>query len=434
MNLAGNQPPTQAEIETAMARAVRLGNVPQAEELLKYFGADANATVGGHPLVTLAVKLKKSGMAGLLLQAGADPNAVNPEGESAAEVAIKSFQAQNLRLLLQHGANVSHRNAAQETPGDIINKGWQAAVAAEKAEQYRKEEKKLVTDKWTRLAIALALDPNEKVQGVPAIILAVRMKDPEGLKDLIAAGADLSATTPDGDSALMLAVRDQNAGHTALLLEAGANPHQADIKGETPAAVALKATLSAMKQEKICEYYERESLQKKVAEREALALSIISHPSYTAAGDAADSALPLASVLKNRSAFDRLLEKGVPITAATKDGNCMLHFAVLYGRQDMVEEAVSKGASLLQVNKERQTPLGLLEAIFESETDSIAARKEKRRITEEAAAAELAAWQKLKLFLTDLTGKDTDALSGELSQTMAVRNKPFKLKSKAPAS
>ncbi len=62
------------------------------------------------------------------------------------------------------------------------------------------------------------------------------------VKELVHAGAEVDAVSPDGDrdTPLSMAVRHLNAGAVLALLEAGANTEHEDAHGLTPLAMAVK--------------------------------------------------------------------------------------------------------------------------------------------------------------------------------------------------
>jgi ankyrin repeat protein len=95
--------------------------------------------------------------------------------------------------------------------------------------------------------------------GSTPLLFAARSGDTESARLLLAAGADVDDTAPDGASALVIAAHSGHGGVAALLLEKGANPdaaaigysalHAAVLRGDVAlvrALIAHRASLNAV--------------------------------------------------------------------------------------------------------------------------------------------------------------------------------------------
>jgi uncharacterized protein len=86
------------------------------------------------------------------------------------------------------------------------------------------------------LLLAFGTDPNEPGEGLP-ITQAARFKDPEKLRILLDAGADVNKQY-QGKSALIQACEHNIVENVKLLLQNGADANMADSSGNTAMDVA----------------------------------------------------------------------------------------------------------------------------------------------------------------------------------------------------
>jgi ankyrin repeat protein len=117
---------------------------------------------------------------GLLLDAGADMNAIEPfRGQTALMWAAGAGNAAAVTLLLEHGAELEAASTS----------------------------------------------------GFTALLFAVRNAESDALRELIEAGANVNALAPDGTSALNVAVVNGYFEVASMLLAAGADPNLPDARG-----------------------------------------------------------------------------------------------------------------------------------------------------------------------------------------------------------
>ena len=108
---------------TALHRAATYGHSPLVRLLIEN-GADVNAvdSFGATPL-TRAALFGNTETAAVLLQAGANINAKTAnQNETALHHAVISNNISTLKLLLAYGANPHARNRGNETPLDLARK------------------------------------------------------------------------------------------------------------------------------------------------------------------------------------------------------------------------------------------------------------------------------------------------------------------------
>src|SRR5215471_5074775 len=205
--------------------------------------ANVNVTneFGSAPLAE-AVKLADARMVKALLDAGAKPEAPNPDGETALMLAIKTGELPIVEMLIKAGANVNtiekfhnqtplmYAAAASRNAGEMVKlllaKGadikpralysdWPSQITSEPRAQYRPSG------------------------GLTALLYAARGGCFECVEELIRAGADLNTPTPEGVTALMLALDNDHNDVAKLLLDRGANPNVWDWWGRTALYIAI---------------------------------------------------------------------------------------------------------------------------------------------------------------------------------------------------
>jgi len=109
-------------------------------------------------------------------------------------------------LLIDHGADVRVRAAAND---------WGVQVTSEPRAQYR------------------------PTGGLTALLYAARSGCGDCVKAIVAAGEDIDRPTPDGVTALMMAIDNFEFDAAKVLLDAGANPHLSDWWGRTALYLAV---------------------------------------------------------------------------------------------------------------------------------------------------------------------------------------------------
>jgi ankyrin repeat protein len=204
----------------------------------------------GSTPISQAAELGDLRLVKMLLDAGAEPEGANPDGQTALMLAIKAGEPTVVDLLIKAGANVNtierfHKQTplmwaatAPRNAGAIVKlllaKGadvkpraqftdWPSQITSEPRAQYR------------------------PVGGLTALLYAARDGCYDCVDALIGAGADVNLPTPDGVSALMLALDNDHNEVAKLLLDRGANPRVWDWWGRTALYIVIdrKETLAA---------------------------------------------------------------------------------------------------------------------------------------------------------------------------------------------
>jgi len=404
---------------TALHWAVQTNLLDVVRQLLAA-GANARAAnrYGVTPLQLAAVN-GDAAMVKLLLASGANPNAVLPEGETVLMTAARTGVPEVVGILLEAGADVHakeslygetalHWAAAENHAGTVatlVSRGAPADVrsALQAFPRRRSGQSVLSTGSWT-----------------PLMYAARQNADAAG-RALVAAGAKLNETDPDGATALVIAIINAHYEFAAFLLDAGADPNVVDTEaGMGPLYAAIDMHRLAIghgrPNPKPSGVLTAVDIIKKLLDRKAdpnAALKALTFQRHHTMGDTAlaKGATPLMRAAKSGEidvmrlllaagadpqatlanqatalmvaaglgwrdgspaapsydqgteqealeAIDMLLALGVPLDAATAQGDTALHAAVTgRGSPLIVRHLLAKGASQSARNKRGLTPL-----------------------------------------------------------------------------
>jgi cytohesin len=255
---------------TPLLFAARVGDVESAKHLLAG-GADVNeSTPNNLSALVVATHSGNGAFAAFLVDHGANVNA-DGGGYSALHAAILRGDAGLVKTLVAHGADVQAK-LRNGTPSRYYSKDYAF---------------------------------NEDLVGATPIWLAARFGEPEMIRTLAAAGADVNVAMADGTTPLM----------TAILPTRGLGTFRAGDRRERyqgPNDVAIK-------------------------------------------GEGEDEAITI-EVAKC------LLDLGGRIDAANQAGDTALHIAAGLAANRVVQFLVDRGADLQARNKNGQTPLGVATA------------------------------------------------------------------------
>lgn len=178
---------------------------------------------GGNTALHLAVALGYPPSAvSALVAKGAPADFANAAGDTALFIAIRQRSAELTPLLVGGGSSVFVRNAKGESPLAIA-----LGDGVEATELILRAAPKDIKDDSGDSPYHHALRLNAAVDTIAAMRLL---------------GLDPSARNAAGDSALHMAVRDNQAKLGEALLLAGANPLAPNVRGQSPLTLALSAS------------------------------------------------------------------------------------------------------------------------------------------------------------------------------------------------
>ncbi|TRY66204.1 hypothetical protein DNTS_028314 [Danionella cerebrum] len=345
----------------ASLRNIYTPNV-KVSRLLVQAGASVNQrseVQGCPPLLCVHAGLGHQEMVLLLLESGADPDALSDSGMSAVCYAAASGHLNILRMLFQIGAKV-----------DQVDRSGQCALVHAALHGHSPVIQSLLGIDWSPDEhIDRTLKSRALQQGFTA---ASSMGHTQVLGDLLALENELELQidafdTLWGETALTAAAGRGKAEVLRFLLDRGAQVQQPNRRGACALYCAIRhghRQLAEMLLERgadvsVCDQRGRTLLMVAAAEGHlSTAQFLISKGSSVSAVDKEGlSALSWACLKGQRSLVPLLLESGAVIEQADKNGRTPLDLAAFYGDADIVEDLLERGAGMECVDVSGMRPL-----------------------------------------------------------------------------
>ncbi len=224
-------------------------------------GADLDARNVERNTVLHHVAATDSAMTALLLEAGAEVNARNDAGATPLHSALASRNPGTVSALLEAGAEVEAADSRGDTP--LLRAAWLLLSAPEEATELALQLLAAGADpntrgQWGRTPLHLAVDHGSAAlvgalleagadPGARSLLdVAAWSAEPEVVRLLTAAGAEINNRSPDGSFPLHKAVLAKDAKRVTAFLEAGANPHVRNAEGDTPLHLAATRADTAL--------------------------------------------------------------------------------------------------------------------------------------------------------------------------------------------
>jgi ankyrin repeat protein len=176
----------------------------------------------------------------MLLEAGADANVANEDGQTALMLAARTGNVAVAQLLVREGADVNARERFREQSAVM----WAAA-------QKHADMVAFLVSKGADLSVrarandwATQISSEPRVQyrptgGLTPLLYAARAGCLACVRTMLEAGADKDRPNPDGMTPMIMALDNGYVDVARYLLDQGANPHTWDWWGRTPLYVAV---------------------------------------------------------------------------------------------------------------------------------------------------------------------------------------------------
>jgi ankyrin repeat protein len=176
----------------------------------------------------------------LLLDAGADVESPNPEGQTALMAVARTGEVAAARALIDAGADVN----AREAWGGQTALMWAAAqrqpeMIALLIDAGAEVNARATVRDWERRVTSEPRIKEMLTGGLTALLYAAREGCGECARVLVENGADVDLADPDGVTPLVLALLNMRYDTAAYLIEAGADVDQWDWWGRTPLFAAI---------------------------------------------------------------------------------------------------------------------------------------------------------------------------------------------------
>ena len=214
---------------------------PDLVEALLAKGAnpDARNLFGSTPLAE-AVSAGNAAVVTMLLEAGADANAANLDGETALMLAARAGSVEIAEQLLEHGADVNAREGWRDQTAlmwaaDGANAPLTQLLIAHGADVHARA----AANDWGSQITSEPRAQYRPTGGLTPLLYAARSGCAACARAIVANGESIDRPTPDGVTALMLALDNYEFDTANVLLDLGANPHYADWWGRTALYLAV---------------------------------------------------------------------------------------------------------------------------------------------------------------------------------------------------
>jgi ankyrin repeat protein len=354
---------SDADGTTPLHWAVRADDLALVRSLLRA-GARAHVAnrYGASPL-SLAVTNGNAAMTQVLLAAGAQAEAVVARGQTVLMTAARAGNADVVRMLLDKGATVDAREdqqgetalmwAASENHAAVV------ALLAARGADVNARSKSLYFPK-DRFGLEGVLTILPKGNWTP-LMYAARDGAPDAAKALIAAGADVNATDPDGTTPLIRAIWNTHYDTAKVIIEAGANVNLADASN-------MGALYAAVDMSSLGEVY---GMPPRPVRDEATPLDIIAL--LLARGAEVDARLKSAAIQRNHTPGEPLLGAGTtPLMRAARNGD-VAAMKLLIAKGASATLAQPNGTTVLMLASGVGRGLGVFAKDFGTEADLLGA-------------------------------------------------------------
>lgn len=278
-----------------------------------------NDSLEGKTPLIIAVGNSYIDTAKILIENGANINAVDFEGWSALSYVVNNGDIEIAKLLLENKAKIK---------GELL-----LAIKSPIAES-RIDMIKLLIDNKANINYS-------DDDGFTPLNIAIESGDMELTKFLITNGANVNSLMQDGVSLIGYAIAQNNMDLLQMLIENGANVNNTngDSWADTPLKTASRLGLDNV-----------------------VRILLTRNADINAVDMNGNTALHTAALNSQLSIVKLLLEKNPNLDIQNKVGNTALHLAVISGNIDIVGELVLKGANTRIRNNDGKYPRDIARA------------------------------------------------------------------------
>ncbi len=278
-----------------------------------------NDSLEGKTPLIIAVGNSYIDTAKILIENGANINAVDFEGWSALSYVVNNGDIEIAKLLLENKAKIK---------GELL-----LAIKSPIAES-RIDMIKLLIDNKANINYS-------DDDGFTPLNIAIESGDMELTKFLITNGANVNSLMQDGVSLIGYAIAQNNMDLLQILIENGANVNYTggDSWADTPLQTASRLGLDNV-----------------------VRILLTRNADINAVDMNGNTALHTAALNSQLSVVKLLLEKNPNLDIQNKVGNTALHLAVISGNIDIVGELVFKGANTKIRNDDGKYPRDIARA------------------------------------------------------------------------
>jgi uncharacterized protein len=229
-----------ADGTTALHWAVYNDDVALVDRLLKA-RADVNARndYDASPLSEAAV-VGNVEVIRRLLKAGADPESPNADGQTALMTIARTSNVEAAKLLIARGAKVNSSESWRgQSPLMWAAAEAQPAMVRLLIEQGADVNARSRVNRWERQVTSEPRMQARPSGGFTPLLYAARRGCADCARQLLAAGADVNLTDPEGVSPLLLAILNFSFDTAMVLMDAGADLDKWDTWGRAPVYAAV---------------------------------------------------------------------------------------------------------------------------------------------------------------------------------------------------
>jgi ankyrin repeat protein len=177
---------------------------------------------------------------GMLLDAGADANRANEDGETPIMLAASTGTVKVAEVLVRHGADVNAREQFRNQSALM----WASAESHPEMVSFLISKGAAVNVRATANDWQNQMTNEPRVQyrptgGLTPLLYAARAGCQGCVEALLKGGADIDLPNPDGMTPMMMAIDNSHFEVARHLLDKGANPNTWDWWGRTPLYVVV---------------------------------------------------------------------------------------------------------------------------------------------------------------------------------------------------